>query len=355
MSDRAAHLYCNALAESTTKQYSKSAEYYARFCVIFGLEQHIYEPVEEVVVQFVSWLSLTNSHNSVRSIMSGVKDFWSSRGITVDMAAWPRYYRVMRGLRRLKGGTPNRKRPISPDNLRAFRDHIDLQSNFGAALWACMLVTWWGMFRKSNTTVGNANPMDSSLCIRKSDVVFDLETWSMTISVRKSKTNQFSERVHKIVIQGMPGNALDPVGAVLHHFAVNDLLVSDPVFSFHEGGVKQPMRHEHLVLATKILTAAIGLDPRVVSGHSFRRGAATYAFQAGVPDILLQYHGDWQSLCYKLYVELSPKTMAKASQMMIASLQEGQTFPMVLSDAPWGHTGLGNLDQLPAAELTTFS
>lgn len=323
--------------------------------MLFGLEQYVREPIEDVVVLFVSWLSLTNAHTSVRSIMSGVKDFWSSRGVMVDMSGWSRYYRVMRGLRRLKGGTPNRKRPISPDNLRAFHSHIDLQSNFGAAVWACMMMTWWGMFRKSNTTVGNVNPMDSSLCIRKSDVVIDEVNWSMTVTVRKSKTNQFAERVHKIVIQGMPGDVLDPVRAVLHHFRVNDLLLSDPIFSFHEGGKKQPMRHEHLVLATKVLALAIGLDPRTVSGHSFRRGAATYAFQAGVPDILLQYHGDWQSMCYKLYVELSPKTMARASQMMIESLREGQSYPMVLSDAPWGHTGLGNLDQLPSAELTTFS
>jgi hypothetical protein len=323
--------------------------------VLFGLEEHVYDPVEDVVVLFVAWLSMTNAYTSVRSVMSGVKHFWTSCGSSVELSSWMRYYRVMRGLRRCKGGTPNRKRPISPDHLREFYAHVDLQSCFGVALWACILVTWWGMFRKSNTTVGNANPMDSTLCIRKSDIMIDEVNWSLTISVRKSKTNQFAERVHKVVIKGMPGDVLDPVRAVLRHFQLNALELTDFAFAFYENAKQTPMRHEDLVRATKVLSSAIGLDPRAVSGHSYRRGAATFAFQAGVPDILMQYHGDWQSMCYKLYVELSAKTMARASELMIARLRSGLSEPMVPSEAPWGHTGQGNLDQLPAEELTTFS
>ena len=40
-------------------------------------------------------------------------------------------------------------------------------------------------------------------------------------------------------------------------------------------------------------------------GHSFRRGAASWAFNQGVPGELIQLYGDWSSDAYKLYLEFS--------------------------------------------------
>jgi integrase len=40
-------------------------------------------------------------------------------------------------------------------------------------------------------------------------------------------------------------------------------------------------------------------------GHSFRRGAASWAFSCGVPGELIQLYGDWSSDAYKLYLEFS--------------------------------------------------
>ncbi|KAK3746002.1 hypothetical protein QZH41_017314, partial [Actinostola sp. cb2023] len=43
-----------------------------------------------------------------------------------------------------------------------------------------------------------------------------------------------------------------------------------------------------------------GIDnPEEFSGHSFRRGGATWAFQAGMPGELIQSFGDWSSDAYK--------------------------------------------------------
>ena len=40
-------------------------------------------------------------------------------------------------------------------------------------------------------------------------------------------------------------------------------------------------------------------------GHSFRRGAASWAFNCDVPGELIQLYGDWSSDSYKLYLEFS--------------------------------------------------
>ena len=43
----------------------------------------------------------------------------------------------------------------------------------------------------------------------------------------------------------------------------------------------------------------------ITTGHSFRRGGATWAFQAGIPGELIQICGDWASDAYKRYLEFS--------------------------------------------------
>ena len=41
------------------------------------------------------------------------------------------------------------------------------------------------------------------------------------------------------------------------------------------------------------------------TGHSFRRGGASWAFQAGLPGELIQVCGDWVSDAYNVYLEFT--------------------------------------------------
>ena len=56
------------------------------------------------------------------------------------------------------------------------------------------------------------------------------------------------------------------------------------------------------------------------TGHSFRRGGATYAFRSGVPGELIQVMGDWKSDAYKRYFDFSFDTMLSVSSRMRDSI-----------------------------------
>ena len=56
------------------------------------------------------------------------------------------------------------------------------------------------------------------------------------------------------------------------------------------------------------------------TGHSFRRGGATYAFCSGVPGELIQVMGDWQSDAYKRYFDFSFDTTLSVSCHMQDSI-----------------------------------
>ena len=69
------------------------------------------------------------------------------------------------------------------------------------------------------------------------------------------------------------------------------------------------MTHQGVVDVCNCMARAVEIPADRVAAHSLRRGGATYAFQAGVPEVLVQRQGGWLSACYKHYLEV-PKELA---------------------------------------------
>lgn len=108
---------------------------------------------------------------------------------------------------------------------------------------------------------------------------------------------------------------------MLQHMKVNQLdtpaAAPCQAFAYKAGTGWLAMLHSSLVQAAKAMAARVGLDPSAVAGHSFRRGGASFAFQAGVPDVLIQRQGDWLSSCYREYIVLAPEKALCATRMML--------------------------------------
>ena len=67
------------------------------------------------------------------------------------------------------------------------------------------------------------------------------------------------------------------------------------------------LTHVTFVESFRRLLKRVGVDPVGYSGHSFRRGGASCAFQAGVPGELVQLHGDWRSDAYLRYLTVTQR------------------------------------------------
>ena len=67
-----------------------------------------------------------------------------------------------------------------------------------------------------------------------------------------------------------------------------------------------PLTKSSFVSQIRACLSAMGISHvNRFRGHSFRRGAASWAFSCGVPGELIQLYGDWSSDSYKLYLEFS--------------------------------------------------
>ena len=60
-----------------------------------------------------------------------------------------------------------------------------------------------------------------------------------------------------------------------------------------------------LVTLLDMCVSEAGLSPADYSWHSFRRGAAVFAFDLGLADSAVQLLGDWSSSAFKNYLEFS--------------------------------------------------
>ncbi|KAK3270341.1 hypothetical protein CYMTET_21262 [Cymbomonas tetramitiformis] len=140
------------------------------------------------------------------------------------------------------------------------------------ALWAAILVGFFGLFRKDNLTTGKAG---SLLC---------------------------PVRALMRLMQRTAG-----LGSLRH--GEGDGPASCGVAD-----------DDALVAGIKSLAERLGLDPSSYAGHSLRRGGATAAMRLDVASIYIKMQGDWKSDCFERYCELDteqklilPGAMAEAA------------------------------------------
>ncbi len=69
------------------------------------------------------------------------------------------------------------------------------------------------------------------------------------------------------------------------------------------------------------LLAGAGLDTKLYSVHSLRRGGATFAESVGVSTDLIRTMGDWRSDAYRCYVDASHQRRTAADCMAQALLR----------------------------------
>ncbi|KAK3240388.1 hypothetical protein CYMTET_49750 [Cymbomonas tetramitiformis] len=151
------------------------------------------------------------------------------------------------------------------------------------ALWAAILVGFFGLFRKDNLTTGKTGAWNTRGALVRDDVLFQADG--------------------KDDLQAGGGSPL---------------FVMEKVSA--KRGTVIPMTHEVLVAGIKALAQQVGLQPGNYAGHSLRRGGATAALRLDLNRIYIKLQGDWKSDCFEGYCELDreqklilPVAMAEAA------------------------------------------
>ncbi len=168
--------------------------------------------------------------------------------------------------------------------------------------WAVCLVAFFSFLRKSNLLPPSLAGFDTRRHLRRED--FTVHSWGLALSIRWSKTIQFSERCFSIPLPLLPGHPLCPVQAVLAAFRLTPAAdISGPAFML-PGPPLSPMLYAKFLSILRSTLSAINLPAKDFTGHSLRRGGASWAFQMLLPSEIIKSMGDWASDAYMGYLEI---------------------------------------------------
>ena len=288
-------------ADNTKKSYSTHLKQYFKFCTMIG-RPPVPAP-QEMIAQYAAFLARRLKPVSVRQYMNIIRLLHLEASLPNPMQDnW--YIRTtLTGIERMHGVPVKRRTPVTPQLLMDMSRLLNLSVLYDGMFWAASLLMFYGLLRKSNLFPNDKKGFDGKKQFMRSDFATKADG-SIIVNVKYSKTNQFQKRPFELSL--LPFNhLLSPGAAVNHAFRVCRLPPDAPAFVSCELGT--PMTGSNFNTTLKQLVKRMGLDPSTYSSHSFRRGGASWALRCGIPGEIVQQLGDWQSDCYKQYLDQLPQ------------------------------------------------
>ena len=223
---------------------------------------------------------------------------------------------TMQGLKRKLAKVPFQVLPITPMILKKMFVHLNMDLIKDRALWCSYLLSFYGLLRKSNA-VPKSKQFDENKVLVRRNVMIDNESNMVYLYLGYGKTNNFCTRDVIIPIPGNSCPALDPVRHLTALFSSVAASPSSPAFSFSPNSF---VSYSGFTSSLKSLLKKAGYDPALYSGHSFRRGGATFLHSCGGTALMIQASGDWSSQCFTRYLYLTEADRLHSQGLMAKAI-----------------------------------
>ena len=260
-------------------------------------------------------MAVTSGYEHCKNTLGGVKFAHVALGLPFPSSSFS-LDSTMQGLKRRLARTPFQVLPIDPNVLRLMYKKIDTRKNEDLALWCSFLVAFFCLFRKANV-VPKDSSFDVSKILTRSNIGLDTEKKMVYIYCGFSKTNQYRKKEMFIPI---PSNN-DPCLDLYRHMSLLKKRVpapaDAPAFTYDK---KKFINYKQFSNSLKLTLKKAGLNPDLFSGHSFRRGGASFLFSVGASQLMVQVLGGWSSLVYTRYLFMSEQDRLEAKLLMAGAI-----------------------------------
>jgi hypothetical protein len=302
-------------ATSTRTNVVSQIRQWIYFCVYFGLQ--IMPATAVDLSLFSELLSKTSGYGHIKNVIGGIRYLHHTTGhIFPTESVW--LEDTLQGLKRKLKGTPKQVLPIDPVILRRMFPFVNLGSTCDIAMWVGCLLAFFTLFRKANLCPRDKK-FDPETVLTRSDVVLDDEGQRVLVFVNFSKTNQFSCRQYCIPIPRNDDPALDLYRYVKMLYTRVNAAEESPALSFSSTSF---ITHRTFTTKLKLWLLKAGLDPDLFSGHSFRRGGASYLYSIGGSTLMVQVMGDWRSQVFTRYLYLTMDDRQSAQSLIRTAINK---------------------------------
>ena len=255
-----------------------------------------------VLLRFLAYLGRSSlAFNSVTNIVSSVKWFAS----LLDPPSVKEFEKVivsvsLKGLRAQLSRPVRQKLPFTIIHLCKFYKCLNLSDLKQLSCWCAMLLAFFGCLRLSNLVPLSKGKFDPLKQLRRDDIKFEKDY--VLLFYKWSKTNQNCKKITWVPIGSVEDNRFNVKVHLQKLFARVKTPSDAPLFSYSTCDFHS--RYTLVSLLDQCVQKA-GLSPADYSWHSFRRGAAVFAFELGLADSAVQLLGDWSSEAFKNYLEFA--------------------------------------------------
>lgn len=282
---------------------------YLYFTLYFGIPP--FPASVDGVVCFMEFMARTSGHPHLKHLLSSVKFAHEAMDLPFPVNSF-QIDTTMQGLKRRLARVPFQVLPITPLILKKMFAHLNMDLVQDRALWCSYLLSFYGLLRKSSA-VPKSKKYDANKILVRRNVMIDTQSNMVYLYLGYGKTNNFCTRDVIIPIPGNNDPALDPVRhlhALFSHVNVDE---AAPAFSFAPSSF---ISYASFTSRLKTLLKKSGYDPELYSGHSFRRGGATFLHSCGGTALMIQASGDWSSQCFTRYLYLTEADRLHSQTLM---------------------------------------
>ena len=289
------------LAQGTWANKVSHLRAYEIFTTYFNVPDF---PIQsEVLLRFIAFLGKgSHAYKSVVNLLGSIK--WFASFIDPPSALLFDTINVTSSIKGLKAqlSRPVRQKlPFSVSHLVKFCESLDLNNIKHLSCWCAILLAFFGCFRLSNLVPVSMCKFDPLKQLTRADVKFEKNDLVL-IFYKWSKTNQNVNKVSWIPICSVSDQRFNISVHLKKLFSLVDVNGHAPLFTF--SNTRFHTRHSLKNMLDQCVVEA-GLSPVDYSWHSFRRGAAVFAFELGLADSAVQLLVDWSSSAFKHYLEFA--------------------------------------------------
>lgn len=286
-------------AESTKKSYDTHRRSYIDFCLRLG-----YQPVPVTklnLARYAVFLARRLKPQSISKYLNIVRLLHIEADLPNPLQDNWLLKSLLTGIKRAKGCKVNKKLPITPQLLLRIKRQLDFKNPLDVVFWAICLTAFFTFLRKSNLLPATTTSFDPQKQLARQD--FKTHSWGLSVTITWSKTIQFNERSFQIPLPILAKHPLCPVMAILQAFRAAPSDPQGPAFMV-PGNPPRPFLYSRFLSMLKSYISKLNLPSGEFSGHSFRRGGASWAFQSLLPSESIKAMGDWKSDAYLQYLEI---------------------------------------------------
>ena len=191
---------------------------------------------------------------------------------------------------------------MTPDIMQKMLKYVQLTSQEQVVVWTALLFAFHLYLRKLNLvpdTQSTFNPEKQlahcNLCMAVNTILVEI-TWC--------KTMQFKQKTLVLPLIRMKNPLICPVYWAWRMIQAVPARPLDPLFCYYRQGKYMIMTYPHLTYWFRHWLDQVGIESKKFTLHSYRRGGATFMYNADIPGAMIKVLGNWASEAYLRYIDL---------------------------------------------------